>query len=132
MSSPRLRHASPLLVLLALAACNPVKSGDTFDAQPGPGCTSNAQCSAPTSICATDGVCVGCEGASDCGPGAPVCDPSARACRGCTADSECPGGICVEASGACVADGDTAFVTMMGQDPRVGTPQAPPAPIKNA
>jgi hypothetical protein len=48
-----------------------------------------------------------------------------RECRGCTADTECPGGVCVEAEGGCVADADVAFVADMGTDTGTCTRAAP-------
>jgi hypothetical protein len=151
-----IRVLSPVYVLLALAACDPVKASGAPDAAPGPACTVDndctdpglpfcndqhceatcahaTQCTDPTAPrCAADGVCVGCEGPADCEASAPICDPDFRACRGCKADSECPGGMCVEATGVCVGDGDAVFVTMMGEDSGTCTRQAPCATIKFA
>lgn len=97
-------------------------------------CQVNTDCTgADQPLCATDGACVGCLTGADCSdPNAPVCDPTARACRGCTADADCSGGICIEATGACVADADVAFATMMGNDAGTCTRTAPCASLSYA
>jgi Right handed beta helix region len=42
-----------------------------------------------TPHCASDGTCVGCRDATDCGGTTPYCDATTHQCRGCIADSEC-------------------------------------------
>src|SRR5437868_1752507 len=111
-----------LLCAILLIGC-----GKVLD-QPGTACTLDSECSDPAlpfcirdtcaascsvssdcvdpdhSVCASDSACVGCETAADCtGVMAPVCDTDSRACRACTADAECGGGVCIEAEGSCVA-----------------------------
>ncbi|MBA2543707.1 MAG: hypothetical protein H0V17_28955, partial [Deltaproteobacteria bacterium] len=94
-------------------------------------CGESSDCSDPANpVCAGDGACVGCESAADCtGATAPICDPDARACRGCSADSECSGGVCIEAEGGCVADDEVAFVASMGDDIGTCTRDAPCATV---
>jgi hypothetical protein len=77
-----------------------------------PLCTSDTDCVgiANKPHCATDGACVGCLANSDCGSDAPICDATARACRGCAQDSECTGGVCLEATGKCQLDAGVIFV----------------------
>jgi hypothetical protein len=97
-------------------------------------CSTNSDCSDPMhAVCAGDGACVQCTMNAECSTAtAPICDGQARACRGCSKDSECAGGVCVEAEGACVADADTVFVTMMGTDSGTCTRAAPCASITYA
>ncbi len=138
-----------LLCLVLLIGC-----GKVLDKPPGDQCTLNSECTDPSvpfciggacnancdestdcvdpanAVCATDGACVGCETATDCtGVNAPICDPSARACRGCEADAECGGGVCIEAEGGCVADDEVAFVADMGTDIGTCTRAAPCATV---
>ena len=77
-------------------------------------------------------MCVGCVMNSDCVATAPVCDTMDRACRGCESDSECTGGVCIEADGTCTSDAEVAFVTMMGTDTGTCTRAAPCATITYA
>ena len=59
-----------------------------------------------------DGSCEICRDDTTCTrPSASVCDASTHACRGCQADSECDGGVCIDATGTCVLDQDVAFVS---------------------
>src|SRR5689334_10626311 len=61
-------------------------------------CGTNADCTEDPAkqVCASDGACVGCESSSTCSATTPVCDTGTRACRACSKDSECGGGVCVE------------------------------------
>lgn len=97
-------------------------------------CSTNTDCSDPDhAICASDGACVGCTANTDCNTAsAPICDTQARECRGCTKDSECAGGVCIEAEGTCTADADAVFVTMMGTDAGTCTRVAPCATVSYA
>jgi len=97
-------------------------------------CDDSTDCVDPAhAVCATDGACVGCEVAEDCASAtAPICDATARACRGCDADAECTGGVCVEAEGSCVADSDVAFIADMGTDTGTCTRAAPCATVSFA
>lgn len=97
-------------------------------------CAMNNDCTDPMhAICASDGACVQCTMNAECtATNAPICDSQTRACRGCAKDSDCAGGVCIEAEGACVSDADTAFVTMMGTDSGTCTRVAPCASIAYA
>ena len=68
--------------------------GMTPDAPPdaAPACLDNSMCTGAT---------------------APICDPTSHTCRGCTADAECMfvPGVCVEYTGACVADANAIFLS---------------------
>jgi hypothetical protein len=92
-------------------------------------CEANADCAdlAATPFCQTSsGKCVACLDASVCSADKPVCDASLNVCRGCDRDEECAGGICVEADGTCVADGNVAFVDgLAGRDAGACTRTAP-------
>jgi len=136
-----------LCVVFVITACGKVE--DKPDV-----CTTNADCTDPATpfcigttcsasceestdcvdpdhaVCAADGACVGCETAADCtGVNTPICDTAPRECRGCNADSECPGGVCIEAEGGCVADADVSFVADMGTDTGTCTRAAPCATV---
>jgi hypothetical protein len=78
-----------------------------------------------TPHCGTDGVCVACVDATQCTADAPVCDVQGHACRGCTMDSECPGGVCLESSGMCAADASIVYVRADGSDSGMCTAAAP-------
>jgi len=69
-----------------------------------------------TPIC-FEQTCVACtaEDVEICSGTTPLCDVDAHACVACTADEACPSGVCLEATGECVAaehvlhvDGDSA------------------------
>jgi hypothetical protein len=81
-------------------------------------CTTDDECTGISgrTFCATDGMCVACTSDAQCSADAPICDASARACRGCGADDECAGGICLESDGTCRLDSDVFFVTAAGTD----------------
>ncbi len=81
-------------------------------------CSVDADCAGSPSgeLCADDGVCVGCKSNADCDSNAPFCDQEDRACRGCERDSECPGGVCLEADATCVADASVGFISPTGAD----------------
>lgn len=97
-------------------------------------CSVSTDCTDPMQpVCATDGACVGCTMNAECTTAtAPICDSQSRACRGCNKDSDCAGGVCIEAEGTCTADADTVFVTMMGTDTGTCTRAAPCASISYA
>lgn len=80
---------------------------------------------AGTPHCGTDGVCVACGDDTQCTADAPVCDPQQHSCRGCTTDSECTGGVCLESSGMCAADADVIYVRADGVDSGSCTAAAP-------
>lgn len=50
-----------------------------------------------------------------CPAALPVCDAQTMSCRGCIADSECPG-ACHELTGACTSQMETVYVAPMGMD----------------
>ncbi|HEY5936147.1 MAG TPA: hypothetical protein VIU61_15965, partial [Kofleriaceae bacterium] len=81
-------------------------------------CSIDADCAGSPGgeLCADDGVCVGCESNADCDTSAPFCDQEDRECRGCERDSECPGGVCLEADATCVGDAAVLFVSPEGVD----------------
>jgi hypothetical protein len=97
-------------------------------------CSISSDCTDPMqAICASDGACVQCTMNAECTTtNAPICDNDTRACRGCTQDADCAGGVCIEAEGACVADANAVFVTMMGTDTGTCTRTAPCASIAYA
>ncbi|MBX3159566.1 MAG: hypothetical protein KF773_26580 [Deltaproteobacteria bacterium] len=67
-------------------------------------------------ICSAGGTCVGCEDASQCPAEAAICDAATHACRGCTGDGDCTGGVCLEVDGVCAADDNVVFVAAGGSD----------------
>jgi hypothetical protein len=103
-----------------------------------PGCQSSLECTQPARpVCDIDdtGTCIGCETANDCTRFADerLCDPVSHACvecventdctstalpicgddgvcRGCSADAQCPTGVCDEDAGACVLESDLIYV----------------------
>lgn len=80
------------------------------------GCAGPDDCleDAATPVCNVDsGVCVGCVANGDCSGTTPICDDTQ--CRGCTDDVDCESGACGD-DGACVAEGDIAYVAPEGQD----------------
>lgn len=81
-------------------------------------CSVDGECagSPDGELCADDGTCVGCKSNADCDASAPFCDQEDRQCRGCERDSECPGGVCLEADATCVADAEVLFVSPTGAD----------------
>lgn len=87
---------------------------------------------AGTPHCGGDGVCVACVDDTQCTATAPVCDSSSHACRGCSADSECPEGVCLEAQGQCVAQSDVIFVRAGGTDSGTCPSSAPCASLHYA
>jgi hypothetical protein len=94
-------------------------------------CESNADCSGlpDQPLCASDGVCVGCIDSSQCPADKNICDAEDRSCRGCELDDECPGGVCIESSGMCVADAEVVFVSSVGADSGTCTRAAPCASL---
>jgi hypothetical protein len=106
----------------SLAACGFPKPPDLG------ACTTASDCKSPDApFCQTSsGKCVACLDASVCTVDKPVCDATAGSCRGCARDEECPGGICVEPDGTCVADSDVVFVdSLAGRDVGACTRTAP-------
>lgn len=90
-------------------------------------CTQDMDCTgvAGKPYCATDGSCVACTQDTQCTPDAPVCDGTSHACRGCQADPECPGGLCLEADGTCVPEAQAIYVFQVGTDAGTCTKSAP-------
>lgn len=90
-------------------------------------CTGDSDCSSVPGLphCDAEGVCVACADADDCPMESPVCAPVDHVCRGCTADSECAAGVCLEAEGTCPAEQDIVFVSAAGSDVGECTSQAP-------
>ncbi len=134
------------LSIAALAACGFPKPADVPECKTASDCTSPAApfCAAGSCVAAcqanddctrlagtpfcqtTSGTCVACLDASVCSADRPVCDATAGSCRGCVRDEECPGGICVEADGTCVADSNVVFVdSLAGRDAGPCTRTAP-------
>lgn len=75
-------------------------------------CTSNAQCSAPASICEIpSNTCVQCTvaQASACSGASPVCG-AGGSCRGCTSHAECLGSNACLPDGSCATDDDVAYI----------------------
>jgi hypothetical protein len=68
---------------------------------------------------------VGCLDGTSCPADKQICDAAVHSCRGCIRDDECPGGICVEADGACVGDSAVVFVDNGGGDGGTCTRAAP-------
>ena len=79
-------------------------------------CVMDTDCMAPAAAkCDSDGVCVAClENAQCTTETAPICDATAHACRGCTEDTECSTGVCVEALGTCAVATQIIFVSAEG------------------
>ena len=65
-------------------------------------------------MCASDGVCVGCETADQCPLDAAICDADTRECRGCEKDAECGSGVCLAADGICADESEVVFATPSG------------------
>lgn len=142
---PRVLRMSILVCLAALAGCGFPKPADVPECKAASDCESPdapfcaagscvAACQASTDcqglagtpFCQpSSGRCVACLDASVCSPDKPVCDATAGACRGCARDEECPGGICVEVDGTCVADADVIFVAGFGVNSGSCTKDAP-------
>lgn len=59
-----------------------------------------------------------------CPASAPICDPGGQTCRGCIADSECPG-ACHELDGTCTTPAQTLYVSPSGMDGAACTKTAP-------
>lgn len=144
------QYGSLALCLAALAACGFPKPADVPECRSASDCksleapfciagscvaacqaSSDCQGLAGTPFCqASSGKCVACLDASVCSADKPVCDATAGACRGCARDEECPGGICIEADGTCVADSDVVFVdSLAGRDTGVCTRTEPCATL---
>jgi hypothetical protein len=98
------------------------------------GCVVDDDCSGISAAphCASDGVCVGCVDATQCTPGMEICDPEARACRGCMADNECASGVCIEVEGRCAADDELLFLVDLGDDGGTCTKEVPCRTIARA
>jgi hypothetical protein len=81
-----------------------------------PECTGSPDCkSSEAPFCqVSSGRCVACLDGTSCPTDKPVCDASEYSCRGCARDDECPGGICVEADGTCVAEASVVYVDGAG------------------
>lgn len=129
----------------ALAACGFPRPPDLPECTSASDCTSAAApfciagscvaaCQASTDcqgfagmpFCQTaSGKCVACLDASACSADESVCDATDGACRGCARDEECPGGICVEADGTCVANAEVIFVAGFGVNSGPCTKEAP-------
>jgi hypothetical protein len=103
-----------------------------------PGCESSLECLTPERpVCDIDdtGTCIGCANENDCTrfEEQRLCHPQTRACvqcvsngdcmtaaapicaddgmcRGCSADTQCPSGVCDEEVGSCVLDADIIYV----------------------
>jgi hypothetical protein len=83
------------------------------------GCTSNAQCAAPTSVCDVDGTraCVQClapDQTGACGGTTPVCAQD-HTCQACTAHAQCASLACLP-DGSCGDDTTTAYIDPTGTD----------------
>jgi hypothetical protein len=79
------------------------------------GCTSSAQCSSPTTVCATDKMaCVQCTTTEHdaCTGNMPVCGVD-DTCRKCSAHTECPSNACLP-DGSCGDDTSVAYVDPAG------------------
>lgn len=70
---------TPICVAMTCVSC-------MSTSQPDQAC---AAASSSTPHCASDGSCVGCRDAGDCGGATPYCDATTHQCRGCIADAEC-------------------------------------------
>ncbi|HZI45244.1 MAG TPA: hypothetical protein VFD53_08495, partial [Ilumatobacter sp.] len=93
-------------------------------------CDGDASCPAASAPwCAPDGACVACLDATHCGGDAPICDSATRSCRACTADNECPDGICLAYEGVCATNAEAVFVRNDGIDRGDCTAEAPCATI---
>ena len=70
-----------------------------------------------------------CATSDDCRQSAPVCDPSTKTCRGCTADAECTDGVCLEYLGQCTPSTGAIYVSPAGANQGTCTPTAPCATL---
>jgi len=81
------------------------------------GCTSSAECAAPTGVCDVGGTntCVACTTAEAdaCTGTTPVCGP-ANACQGCTTHAECAASNVCLPTGACADAATVAYVAPAG------------------
>ncbi len=120
----------PVLAVALAAGCyHPSPAAGLPCGQPGNTCPGDQVCDAeqvpPTCV---DEVGPGADGSVDVpsdtpmpctsgctSPTAPVCDTSRGTCRGCIADSECPG-ACHELTGACTTEAQTLYVAPLGVD----------------
>ena len=87
-------------------------------------CSGNQECTDPARAICTRGRCESCVDDMSCGQleGKPICDDgTCRACR----PGDCSSGTCDTATGACVAEGDVAYVAKSGQDSGTCTQSAP-------
>jgi hypothetical protein len=87
----------------------------------------------------SDGSCVACRDAGDCGGATPFCDATTHVCRGCVVDAECPSLICELTPGAanhglCVPASQVVYADPGGDDgPGNGlTPTTPNKTIQHA
>src|SRR5688500_10313699 len=79
---------------------------DAPDAAAGPACTTAADCNDPSQPYCIGEVCVECDDDDACDAGAPVCDPAAHECSGCTGAADCaayPGAPVCGDDGGCHA-----------------------------
>ncbi len=82
-------------------------------------CAVDAECVgiADRPLCAADGVCVGCTDSTQCmATTTPVCDMTARECRGCAEDVECPSDVCIDATGTCAMTDEVIHISTFGDN----------------
>lgn len=68
----------------------------------------------PLGCSEADGACVSCSGNVDCVNPAPICDTTARECRGCRGDAECSSQVCALESGTCLAEAQVVYASPVG------------------
>lgn len=97
-------------------------------------CRNDTECTGVASgpYCAADGQCIACRSNDDCASATPICDNSARACRGCERDADCSSGVCLEAPGVCADTSSVLHVAASGVDAGGCSMSAPCATIPYA
>lgn len=144
--------------LSQLYPCNAGSVCNVDGACVAPECTSASDCKSPdapicegqvcVSSCSADYQCAGIAGRPFCGPAGacveckddtsctdstqPICDTTSNSCRGCTGDSECASGVCLQSSGACAKDADVIWVSDGASDAGTCTKTAPCGSLQHA
>jgi hypothetical protein len=62
------------------------------------------------------GECVGCLSSEECPADREICDADTQRCRGCSRDDDCGDGVCIEATGRCVAQEQVIYVAEGGDN----------------
>ncbi len=112
--------AAPICTSEECTPCQPGVDGDADCAERDPA----------TAHCASDGRCVACLSADDCGGTTPVCDQATGTCRPCADHEECVFEVCNIGVGSCLSSDNVIYVDEGGTDGTgCGTPNMPCATI---